>query len=282
MEPTGTQNIKPIHRTIHCLVSRAHKLEQKRWSFCLGLLIAAAFCRAQRGLIREQLVQRATWCPPAHTYTATLCFPALRVFLSKSEKKKKVHIFQPRASFFHPPAFFLHVANSKPHPRAGSVTRERGAIPPLARANIGITGMSQCEQPSLSPGTGLNGRPRPLQASFFLSCFLADCCLCTPAGGGGRVSGTRAGSWRSAAVDYLSLWWQSQGTLQRHYEGTAVFLLCTALPPLKITWNPHPLNCLANIYKCIFHFQWIRMHQSKSDRNFNRLCYISSRTRPLD
>lgn len=74
------QNIQLIHRwegqqlSVRWVWHELSRAEWERRSFHLGSLIAAAFCHAQRGIVGEQLAQSATWRPPAHTYTAALCF----------------------------------------------------------------------------------------------------------------------------------------------------------------------------------------------------------------
>lgn len=94
------------------------------------------------------------------------------------EKEKKSLPFAAPGVFpplFH--AFYLHVTNGLSHPRVGSVTRQRAAIAPLARANVEFTGVSQREQPSLSPGTARLGSA-PGCFSLLCSCFLRFLRVC--------------------------------------------------------------------------------------------------------
>lgn len=129
--------------------------------------------------------------------------------------------------------------HSVSHPRAGSVTCERGTIPPLARENVRITGMSQWEQSSLSPGTGLSGSPHPLEAASFFFFFLLSAVYA-------RVCRRRKATARNknGGIRCHGLFRRSQGTfpmLQKAQLLTVVFLLCTALPS-KYSENPSPFK----------------------------------------
>lgn len=79
---------------------------QKRLSSRLGLLIAAALCRAQRGLVREQLVQSATWCPPAcaHLHSHSLFGSAS---FSVEKGKKSSHFSASGFFLFFLPLFYV-------------------------------------------------------------------------------------------------------------------------------------------------------------------------------
>lgn len=74
--------------------------------FSRGALIGAALCHVQRCVVGNSWA-KCNLLPPAHTYTAALCFAICTFFQAsfsvdvKKKKKKSLHS-QPRASFPHP------------------------------------------------------------------------------------------------------------------------------------------------------------------------------------
>lgn len=131
----------------------------------LGSLIAAVFCRTQRGLVREQLVQSATRHPPAHTYTATLCFTICSSTASFSTGMEKSSHFSASGIFFPPVSCVLFTCNgrhvsptcckrdmrARSHPTVGA-SKRRNHRDESTEAAVTLTRHGSQRKPSSAPG----------------------------------------------------------------------------------------------------------------------------------
>lgn len=123
-------------------------------------------------------------------------------------------------------------------------------IPPLARENVGITGMSQREQPSLSPRMGLNGSPRPLQASFlfsFLFFLLSAVYACLQAAEGQRPA-VRQRKGREEREGEGRLRYGGLFKSVMAIAGTSCGRPSVQSSPVKSSENPFPFNSSDNIH----------------------------------